>query len=164
MKFRLFAATALFSVGLAAVAHAESRVAADWEGHIEDTRCYNVTFPQDSQGAPQARGKTYLALASYPRRDLYDSVTIVSGFADTTGAKVEATIDDKKSFKLLPFGEAAYAQSGQPEKDMIAAMKAGKELTVKWTSPKGRVITDQYSLIGFTATMDYINAHCTPAS
>lgn len=131
----------------------------EWEAHGGSGYCYNVSMPVGSSGGPTNRGDAYVAVTHNASQGIRDSVSFVSGFSDVSGSKVTVDIDGKK-FDLLPYQQAAFIKSGEPEQDMIASMRRGRNMTVEWVSPGGRRIVDKYSLMGFTATHNEINKRC----
>ena len=54
----------------------------------------------------------------------------------------------------------AWLPDSATEQKLIAAMRAGSNMTVKGTSKRGTNTTDKYSLSGAGAALDRINQEC----
>lgn len=126
-----------------------------------DTKvCYVVAQPSDSKSTRKVkRDPVFFIVTNMPGRKISGEVSTIIGYP----FKEQSTVDiqvDKVAFKLFTKGDGAWAESSEMEKKIVAAMKNGKDLTVKGTSWKGTQTTDRYSLNGISAAMDKINAAC----
>jgi hypothetical protein len=65
---------------------------------------------------------------------------------------------------LFTRGEHAWTPKEQDDKDLIAAMKRGTDMTVRGTSSKNTYSLDTFSLLGFTAAFDAMTEACGGAS
>lgn len=149
---------------LAAPASLAQVVHQEWEAHGTRGDCYAVTFPLLSDGAENRPGQAYVSVTHKRSEGLRDAVSFVSGLEDVTDSEVSAMVTSstgvENSFELLPFGGAAFARGGAPEKSLITAMKSGRELVVTWKTSGGATIQDRYSLMGFTAAHGDIGRRC----
>lgn len=122
--------------------------------------CYVVAEPASSKATRKVkRDPVFFIVTNMPGRKISGEVSTIIGYP----FKEQSTVDiqvDKVAFKLFTKGDGAWAESSEMEKKIVAAMKNGKDLTVKGTSWKGTQTTDRYSLNGISAAMDKINAAC----
>ncbi len=85
-----------------------------------------------------------------------------AGYPLAPSSQVTVTVQDS-AFTFLPNADVdrQFAWS-RPEDDarVIAALKAGAEATVVGTSARGKVTTDTFSLLGFTAAYEKAQALC----
>jgi len=132
-----------------------------WDFQSDDRRCWVSNTPSASRSAPPDRGDTGISVLHDKAEGTRYSISILSGLPDVSSADVSVDIDGK-SFVVLPWGGAAFPKSGQPELDMVQAMKAGSTLTVTWKL-EGMTIEDVYSLLGFTAGVTVMDRMCPAA-
>ena len=74
------------------------------------------------------------------------------------------TIGDS-SFNLITNNDdanvgGAWIEDQSQEAQLIQAMRAGVDMTVKSVSTRGTRVTDTYSLRGVSAALDKINGEC----
>lgn len=131
----------------------------DWQAFRMDGKCWAATVPVSSEGSIPGRSGPYLSILNIPEEDVRGSVAIVAGF-DEAGLGEASLEVDRRKFQVLPYGGAAFVASGKPEAELIAAMRRGSELAVTWTTKDGDTATDRYSLMGFTASKNDIDAWC----
>jgi len=156
MKMNPFA-VAVFIAPLLAAWAATAAEHKDWETFEKDGKCWAATAPTFTSGA--ANRNAYLSITNFPEEGVKGSVAIVSGTDET--AKADVVIDvDGATFSALPFGNAAFTASGNPEAKLISAMLRGRELRVTWNMPSGEKETDIYSLMGFSAAKNAIDSAC----
>lgn len=132
---------------------------ADWDAQNEEGRCWASTHPKSINGEIAGRQDQYLSIINYPSEGVRNSIAVVAGYQGAGEGEATFTIDGK-DYEALPYGNAAFAASGTPEAELIAAMRRGKEFAVKWTSKDGQTSTDTYSLIGFNDAKSAIDRDC----
>ncbi len=126
-----------------------------------DTKvCYIVAQPTQSQSSKKVkRDPVFFIVTNMPGRKVDGEVSTIIGYPFKEQSIVEVKVDEV-SFKLFTKGDGAWAESSDMEKKIVAAMKGGKDLSVKGTSWKGTQTTDRYSLAGISAAMDKIDNAC----
>lgn len=142
-----------------AMAPASAGTNGSWESFSKDGRCWAAALPASSTGSIPGRASPYLSIQNQPAEGVKGSVALVAGYPKAGESGVVVAVDGE-AFDVLPFGGAAFTASGKPEAKLIAAMRHGKELSVTWTDPSGASATDLYSLAGFSASKDVIDADC----
>lgn len=152
-----------YVIALAAIAAATAFPAAAqdsaWHTYSKDGKCWASSAPVRSEGGIANRSGQFLSIQNAPSEGVRGSVAMVSGFAASGEGSVTAAVDGE-TFEVLPFGDAAFAGSGKPEAELVAAMRRGREMTVTWTADGGGTATDVYSLEGFSAAKAETDASC----
>ncbi|MEM0907210.1 MAG: invasion associated locus B family protein [Pseudomonadota bacterium] len=71
------------------------------------------------------------------------------------------TVDvDGKTFNLFTKDDGAWVEAPADEQSLVAAMKAGRSMTVKGRSARGTATTYTFSLSGVTAGTNRIASEC----
>jgi invasion protein IalB len=165
MKINIFALAALLLTLLGAPLSAEAQTNVgtftDWNA-FTDTEgpakvCYVGAFPQKSLPENVTRGKIYILVTHRPAVKSLGVVSVEAGYSYKDGSDVDFIVEGKPAFKFFTRGGQAWTQD---DTAVVAALKAGKSLTVKGTSSRGTVTTDTYSLSGFTAAYQAIDKAC----
>ncbi len=110
--------------------------------------CYIVSQPKKSEGDYTKRGPVYVQVTRRGSAS-QDVVSFVAGYPFRAKVQVDVKID-AKAFKLFGHGETAWAYGEEGDREMVAAMRIGKRMTVRGISRRGTNTTDRYSLFGFT--------------
>lgn len=136
----------------------------DWNAYTykaADTKvCYVVAQPKDSQSSKKVkRDPIFFIVTNMPGRKVAGEVSTIIGYPFKEQSTVEVKVDEA-AFKLFTKGDGAWAESSEMERQIVAAMRNGKALSVKGMSWKGTQTTDRYSLTGISAALDKINTAC----
>lgn len=135
----------------------------DWVAqtyNASDTKvCYISSRPKDSEPKNVKRDPAFFLVTHMPGRKVRGEVSTIIGYPFKKESSVELSVDDVK-FTMFTNADGAWADSPGTEKQIVAAMKAGKVLKVKGTSWRGTETEDTYSLNGVTAAMDAIDGAC----
>ena len=135
-----------------------------WEAFTYDTPetkvCYVFGAPAKTEATRKAkRSEIYFMVSHFPGKKVKGQPSTMIGYAFKEGSDVNLTIGDK-TFVLYPVGELAWTDKTETERAILAAMKAGKSMTVKGVSQRGTETTDTYSLAGFSAALSKIDSAC----
>ncbi|MFN0194515.1 MAG: invasion associated locus B family protein [Aestuariivirga sp.] len=135
----------------------------DWTAYTykaADTKvCYVVSQPKSSAPKAAKRDPIFFLVTHMPGRKVKGEVSTIIGYPFKKEAVVTIKVDDK-SFQLFTSADGAWADKPDTEKQIVAAMKDGKSLSVEGVSWRGTETTDTYSLAGLTAAMDKIDEAC----
>jgi hypothetical protein len=135
----------------------------DWAAYTYDAKdtkvCYVSARPKASTPKTARRDPTFFLVTNMPGRKVKGEVSTIIGYPFKKESTVEVKVDDQ-AFELFTNGDGAWADSTAVERKIVAAMKAGKTLTVKGTSWRGTETLDTYSLGGISAAMDKIDEAC----
>lgn len=161
------AAALLILLASAAVAKAEDPQLLgefdDWAAYsykASDTKvCYVSSRPKSSEPKNVKRDPAFFLVTHMPGRKVKGEVSTLIGYPFKKESNAELTIDEAK-YSLYTNADGAWADSPATEKDIVAAMKAGRTLKVKGTSWRGTVTEDTYSLVGISAALAAIDKAC----
>jgi len=121
--------------------------------------CYMGSEPTNSVGAYSQRGDVWTLVTLRSPGGSRDVVSIIAGYNYEEDAPVFVTIGNK-TFTLFSGGDTAWTFTENDDRDLVAAMKAGVDMTVKGRSWRGTDTTDTFSLLGFTAAYEAITQAC----
>ncbi len=121
--------------------------------------CYVVSQPKASEPTNVKRDKIFFLVQHRPKDKVRSEVSTIIGYKFKDGSTASIDIDGKK-MRLFTNGDGAWAESGSVDREIVAAMKAGKTMVVSGTSWRGTDTTDRYSLSGITAAMNKIDSLC----
>ncbi|WP_310622299.1 invasion associated locus B family protein [Flexibacterium corallicola] len=123
----------------------------DWSVFGNDTLCWASTYPIDGKTINKIKGKKdgHLSVLYYPAQNTVSAISVGAGVLNSDQWTVSFDVDGRR-FEALSFKQAAFVGSGAPERRLIAAMKAGKQMTVSWKDAYGNRAKEVYSLLGFT--------------
>ncbi len=125
--------------------------------------CYMVARPTKSLPEGAKRGDILLTVTHRPAAKQHDEVSFQSGYPYKAEAPVVLEVE-KKKFELFTKPdtdpESAWSRDAVMDKALVAAMRAGKTLTIKGVSARGTETTDTFSLDGFSKAHDEIGKAC----
>ena len=136
------------TLGTAAFAE-EASIVKNWEYHNTNDLCYGISFATNED--KNSNTKRYLTITNRPSENRKNELAFVSGFPEDYQLDGSVTVDGNLPFKLLTYKGVGFVKSGDIESMLVAQMKAGVNLEIKWTNLDGEYIVDRYSLLGFTA-------------
>lgn len=127
--------------------------------------CFIASHPSDSKysQAIASRGTTVFQITSAPASGVRNEPSTIVGFTIATSADVTVDIDGTKFRMFLDpsYPDTAWAVPEQ-QQQLVDAMVKGSKMTVSATSsPRGTVVTDNYSLRGVTAAMKRASDECS---
>jgi len=141
----------------------------DWAAYsVTDAQrnrsCYALATPRTADPAVgPRRDPTNMFITARPRQNVRNEISIVIGyvFQPNSAANIEVVASaGNQRFAMITRDRAAWVENPAQETQMIAAMRAGRELIVRGTSSRGTATTDRYSLTGLGAVLDRIAADC----
>jgi hypothetical protein len=116
--------------------------------------CYAFTSATHSSPAIPGRGGVLLTVTQ--RHGDPDEVTLAAGFTYPAKAAVKLTIGTTP-FDFYTQAGTAFTSAGH---DAVAALKTGASAQAVATGPKGKPVTDDFSLSGFSGAYSAIDAAC----
>ncbi len=135
----------------------------DWDAFtfMEDgaIACYIASRPTKEEGQYSARGDVYLLVTHRTGDNTRDVVSIVTGYTYKEDSVTEAQVGSS-TFSLFTVGDTAFSRNEEDDQRLVAAMKAGIEMSIRGTSARGTETLDTYSLRGFTAAYNEASAAC----
>ena len=123
--------------------------------------CFVASEPLKSSGKydKNNRGKTYVFVTNVKNGTSHE-ISVVAGFNYKKNTKVKFTVD-KNTTLLFPIEDRAWSESPKIDKILVRKMKKGNKLKIEGTSSPGNIITDHYSLSGFTKALSLIDKNCS---
>ncbi len=163
----LFVAGLLALLSLGCDAHAQSPQFLgnfrDWYLYAYDDSggktCYIASKPTAEEGNYRRRGPSAVLVARLPIAGAGEQVSVQPGYGFKPGSTVEVKIG-KRRWDFFTQGEHAWANTDEEDKQVIAAMKDGTEMTVRGTSTLDTYSLDTFSLLGFTAALEALRDAC----
>lgn len=141
-------------------------VAQQWIGTYNDWNvfqrrgiltCYMSSTPIDMEAKALRRGDVFVRVTQAPSGGA--TVSLVPGYAlDATTAAVMTV--DATEFRMRASGAEVVASNATQDAALVRAMMEGSQIVVRVTSGRGPATTDRYSLTGFTAALNSMNASC----
>jgi hypothetical protein len=135
----------------------------DWGAYVAGTGankvCFALSQPQERLPKGLNRDPAYIFLTSRPAQNVRNEVAFMLGFALKANVDGAATIDGH-AFALESKDKTAFVKNAAEEPQMVQAMRAGTKLSVKTTSLRGNVTTDNYSLSGLSKALDKVQSDC----
>ena len=130
----------------------------DWQAvtHQEGGQlvCYAFVRAGSSQPALPGRGEVVLTVTH--RNGARDTVAISAGFPYAADAEVQMGVDQAQ-LAFYAVGRSAFARDGHTA---VAAFAKGREAVAKSPGPRNAVVTDTFSLRGFSPAYAAINKAC----
>ncbi len=130
----------------------------DWTAVTRDeggqTVCYAFTYPTASVPKLSGRGKPVLTVTERPSGR--DAVAFSAGFAFASNAETNLQVD-QASLPFYTAGRFAFARDGAAA---VAALRKGREATMRSPASRGAQVSDTFSLRGFEAAYGAIVKAC----
>jgi len=132
----------------------------DW-GVFRDAavpRCYAIAMAADQPGHGRET-QPYVTIATWPRRAIHGEIHVRLSRSPAPGKPVMMVIGGQK-FALVASGIDAWAADRRMDAGIIAAMRAGGDMTIATHGRDGRPIRDSYRLNGAASAMDAASLGC----
>ncbi len=153
---------ALALAGIASFAQARDRLGVwnDW-GAFRDAgvpRCYAIAMSADPPGRDR-EATAYVTVATWPQRAVRGEVHVRLSRSPAPGKAVVLSLGGRK-FPLIANGIDAWAADRAMDAAIIAAMRAGGDMTLFTHGRDGRPVRDTYRLAGAASAMDAASLGC----
>ena len=166
MKTRILLSAALFVVSAgAAVAQSPSSLGKfnDWSAWsyagTKGKVCYIHSSPAEQIPNNLRHGDVSFFIRTSPGEGIANEANFVVGYPFKENSTVTVDIDGQ-TFTMFTQGDSAWLLNAAEEPKLLAAMKAGKKMTVSGISRRGNDTTYNYSLSGVTAASNKIISEC----
>lgn len=157
------AISALFALTAAASAQSPTRIKQfdAWGAYSYDSGggkvCYVLSVPTVKTPADVNHGDIFFLISQRPGQNISYEPQAMMGYPLKDASKVDVTVDGKK-FSLFTRGNSAWVENAAEEPQLVAAMRAGTDMTVQATSRRGTGTSYKYSLKGVTAALNQVNS------
>ena len=123
--------------------------------------CFVASQPTDSKYSRTISGRdpVFFMVTTIPTKKIRNEASTIIGYPFADNSKVTVNIDGTQ-FTMFTDKDSAWVENPSQESDLIAAMRAGRSMTVEGTSRRGTVSTDTYSLSGITAALEAMAKEC----
>jgi invasion protein IalB len=123
--------------------------------------CFALAKPKTMKTEPpgRKRDQAYLFVSSRPGENVKHEISVIVGYPFKTSSDATAEIGTA-TFPMYTLNDGAWIKNIAEEARMVDAMRKGADLTVKGTSGRGTVSTDQYSLKGLAQALEKIERDC----
>lgn len=123
--------------------------------------CYAATVPTDTQISQPIRGRgdAYLLVSTFPAASVSNEISVKLGFPADPNRPPSLRVDGQ-NFRMFSDGEEAWLEDPSADTKVVSAMRRGARAVVVSTSQRGTVLTDTYSLIGFTDSLGRVRELC----
>lgn len=121
--------------------------------------CYIYSKPSSELPADLNHGDVSFSVSRSTSENIGSQANFVTGYPFKESSTVTVDIDGR-AFTMFTQGESAWMLNQAEEPDLLGAMRAGRNMTVKGTSRRGNTTTYEFSLSGVTAASDKINSEC----
>ncbi len=118
------------------------------------TVCYAFAYPTASVPSLAARGRPVLTVTERPSGR--DAVAFSAGFAFAANAETTLQVDQAAQ-PFYTAGRFAFAREGTAA---VAAMRKGRQATMRSPGPRGVQVADTFSLRGFEQAYGAITKAC----
>ena len=166
MKTRILLSAALFAASVgAALAQTPSSLGKfnDWSAWSysgsKGMVCYIHSAPSALIPSSLDHGEVSFFIRTSPAEGISNEANFVVGYPFKERSPVIVDIDGQK-FEMFTQADSAWLLNAAEEPKLLAAMKAGRKMTVSGTSRRGNKTTYNYSLSGVTAASDKIVSEC----
>ncbi|WP_455478858.1 invasion associated locus B family protein [Bartonella sp. B10] len=121
----------------------------------ENTICYVLSVPLDALPTTVNHGDNFFLVTKRSNSPVSFEPQLMAGYPLKEGSKVTVTIGDRE-FDFFTKDSSAWIASSALEKQLVSAMRAGKNMIVKAVSKRGTHTTYTYSLKGITAALNMV--------
>lgn len=138
----------------------------DWTAHSYTGKdglvCFIMSSPKQTLPENVKRDPSYFLITHRPKLNVRQEVSAMVGYTLKKDGTAMIEVDGAESFELFTSGDGAWAESAAKDKQIVAALKKGKQMVLKGVSWRGTKTSDNYSLAGISAALDKIDEACKP--
>jgi invasion protein IalB len=155
----------LFTLAFAAPALAQATASGqfkDWGTYSYQSDkgkvCYVMSVPKVKEPTNLNHGDIFFFVSQKPGQNVAYEPQFIAGYDLQDKSKVTVKVGDK-SYVMFTKGKSAWLQNAAEEPQLVAAMKAGSDMSVEAKSGRGNATHYEFSLSGITDALDSI-ANC----
>ncbi|WP_208432446.1 invasion associated locus B family protein [Bartonella taylorii] len=121
----------------------------------KNTICYVLSVPLETLPTTVNHGDNFFLVTKRSNSPVSFEPQFMAGYTLKEGSKVIVTIGEK-NFDFFTKDSSAWLASPESEKQLVSAMRVGRNMTVKAISKRGTHTTYTYSLKGVTAALNAV--------
>lgn len=135
----------------------------DWEVFSYDAGqgkvCYILGKPKQLLPANRDHGDVFFFITSRPGEGVRNEASVIVGYSFEENSTVTVDIDGSK-FDMFVKADGAWIENPADEAQLLAAMRAGRDMSISGRSSRGTSTTYRFSLSGVTASTDKMLSEC----
>lgn len=135
----------------------------DWAAYVMASGsgkvCYALTKPTQMLPGDRNHGDVFFFVTSRPSEGVSQEPSLLVGYPLKAKSTVNADVDGK-IFAMFTNNDGAWVDNAATEAQLVGAMKAGREMTVRGESSRGTKTTYKFSLSGVTAAIKSASDAC----
>ncbi|KXF78983.1 hypothetical protein ATN84_04340 [Paramesorhizobium deserti] len=117
--------------------------------------CYVLSVPTQKTPANVDHGDNFFLVSQKPGQNVSFEPQFMAGYELRPDSKVTVTVGNR-SFTMFINGKSGWMENAAEEPQLVAAMRAGADMTVKAVSKRGTNTSYTYSLKGISAALSAI--------
>ncbi|YBV95713.1 invasion associated locus B family protein [Phyllobacteriaceae bacterium JZ32] len=117
--------------------------------------CYVLSVPTQKLPANVDHGDNFFLVSQKPGQNVSFEPQFMAGYELRPNSKVTVTVGNR-TFNMFINGKSGWMENAAEEPQLIAAMRAGADMTVKAVSKRGTNTSYTYSLKGISAALQAI--------
>ncbi|GGB38340.1 hypothetical protein GCM10011316_07980 [Roseibium aquae] len=121
--------------------------------------CYALTKPTEMLPGDRNHGDVFFFVTTRPAEGVQGEPSLLVGYPFRDNSSVTATVDGT-NFTMFTNNDGAWVDNAATEAQLVAAMKAGREMRVNGESSRGTKTTYRFSLSGVTAAINTAQQAC----
>ena len=126
-----------------------------WGAFRENRRCYAIAAPEIHRRGSEA----FASIGYWPDRGARGQVSFRLSQEKRPASAILLRVDDQ-TFELAGGGTSAWAPDARADAEIVAAMRAGVEMSVQTRSQRGALVRDAYRLRGAATAIDAAAIAC----
>ncbi|UXN61915.1 invasion associated locus B family protein [Phyllobacterium zundukense] len=117
--------------------------------------CYVLSVPIDKQPAKIDHGDNFFMVSQKPGQNVSYEPQFKAGYDLQANSKVVVKIDER-SFSMFTSGSHGWMENAAEEPQLVAALRAGQQMSINAVSKRGTKTSYAYSLKGVSAALKAI--------
>ena len=135
----------------------------NWGAFASDTPkgrvCYALSQPKERLPANLTRDPAYLFISTRPSENVRNEVSFVLGFPPKDGADGQLTVG-KANYAMKTQGPTAWLKNPGDDAALVELLKKTPAASLKITSKRGNLLTDNYVTNGFAQALEQVKKAC----
>lgn len=135
----------------------------NWGAYASDTAkgrvCYVLSQPKERLPANLKRDQGMMFISTRPAENIRNEVSFVLGFPPKDGADGQLSVG-KTNYVIKTQAETAWLKNPADDAALIELLKKTPNISLKITSKRGNVLTDNYVTNGLTQALDQVKKAC----
>lgn len=163
MRGAISTLTFLFAFAAAAPAFAQARAMdqfRDWGTYSYQADgnkvCYVMSVPKEKRPASLDHGDIFFFVSQKPGQGGGYEPQFIAAYDFQSDSKVTVTVGDA-TYSMFTRGKSAWLEDAGQGPQLVAAMKAGADMSVSATSGRGNPTSYSFSLFGLTDALNSIS-------